>query len=160
MELAGLVRYFMQIKGNFDLTVVITGVGIPATLREIDWPKASFAKASFSQFWSTIPSQACQLLEIRTWVHETWGKWTKRSMNVTFVFTKRYRKWFRKSRTVFWVSQIHAIKFLPFLPFTVENLKLKLQCDATWCVVFLAKTLFSGVLNYSFVPFDTFFSTW
>ena len=50
MELARLVRYFMQIKGNFDLTVVITGVGIPTTLREIDWPKASFAKASFSQF--------------------------------------------------------------------------------------------------------------
>ena len=61
----------MQIKGNFDLTVVFTEVGIPTTLREIGWPKASFAKASFSQFWSTIPSQACQLLEIRTWVHET-----------------------------------------------------------------------------------------
>ena len=65
----------MQIKGNFDLTVVFTGVAIPTTLREIGWPKASFAKASFSQFWSTIPSHACQLLEIRTWVHETWGKW-------------------------------------------------------------------------------------
>ena len=50
----------MQIKGNFDLTVVFTGVGIPTTLRKIDWPKASFAKASFSQFWSTIPSHACQ----------------------------------------------------------------------------------------------------
>ena len=73
------------------------------------------------------------------------------------VFSKRYRKWFHKSRTVFWVSQIHAIKFLPFLAFPIENLKLKLQCDATWCVVFLAKTLFSGVLNYSFVPFATFF---
>ena len=71
VELAGLVRYYMQIKGYFNLTVVFTGVGIPATLREIDWPKASFAKASFSQFWSTIPSHACQLLEIRTWVHET-----------------------------------------------------------------------------------------
>ena len=71
VELARLVRYFMQIKGNFDLTVVITRVGIPTTLKEIDWPKASFAKASFSQFWSTIPSQACQLLEIRTSVHET-----------------------------------------------------------------------------------------
>ena len=50
MILAGLVRYYMQINGNFDLTVVITGAGIPTTLREIDWPKASFAKASFSQF--------------------------------------------------------------------------------------------------------------
>ena len=49
----------MQIKGNFDLTVIITGTGIPTTLREIGWPKASFAKASFSQFWSTIPSHAC-----------------------------------------------------------------------------------------------------
>ena len=66
VELAGLVRYYMQIKGYFDLTVVFTGVGIPTTLREIGWPKASFAKASFSQFWSTIPSHACQLLEIRT----------------------------------------------------------------------------------------------
>ena len=55
----------MQINGNFDLTVVITGVGIPTTLREIDWPKASF-----SQFWSTIPSHACHW-KIRTWVHET-----------------------------------------------------------------------------------------
>ena len=71
VELARLVRYYMQINGNFDLTVVFTGVAIPTTLREIGWPKASFAKASFSQFWSTIPSQACQLLEIRTWVHET-----------------------------------------------------------------------------------------
>ena len=58
--LAGLVLYFMQIKGNFDLTVIFTGIAIPTTLREIDWPNASFAKASFSQFWSTIPSQACQ----------------------------------------------------------------------------------------------------
>ena len=40
----------MQINGNFDLTVVFTGVIIPTTLREIDWPKVSFAKASFSQF--------------------------------------------------------------------------------------------------------------
>ena len=48
MELAGLVRYYMQIKGNFDLTVVFTGVAIPTTLKEIDWPKASFPKASFS----------------------------------------------------------------------------------------------------------------
>ena len=71
VELAGLVRYYIQINGNFDLTVVFTGVAPPTTLREIGWPKVSFAKASFSQFWSTIPSQACQLLEIRTWVHET-----------------------------------------------------------------------------------------
>ena len=49
----------MQISGNFDLTVVFIEVGIPTTLREIGWPKASFAKASFSQFWSTIPSHAC-----------------------------------------------------------------------------------------------------
>ena len=50
MELAGLVRYYMQIKGNFDLTVVSTGVAIPTTLTEIGWPKASCAKASFSLF--------------------------------------------------------------------------------------------------------------
>ena len=50
MELAELVRYYMQINGNFDLTVVFTGVAIPTTLREIGWPKVSFAKASFSQF--------------------------------------------------------------------------------------------------------------
>ena len=40
----------MQIKGNFDLTVVFTGVTIPTTLREIDWPMASYDKASFSPF--------------------------------------------------------------------------------------------------------------
>ena len=39
MELTGLMRYYMQIKGNFDLTVVSTGVTIPTTLREIDWPR-------------------------------------------------------------------------------------------------------------------------
>ena len=61
MELAGLVRYYMQIKGNFDLTVVFTGVAIPTTLKEIGWPKASFAKASFSQFKLTVTSQACRL---------------------------------------------------------------------------------------------------
>ena len=66
VELAGLVRYYMQINGNFGLTVVFTGVAIPTTLREIGWPKANFAKASFSQFWSTVASQACQLLKIRT----------------------------------------------------------------------------------------------
>ena len=48
----------MQIKGNFDLTVISTGVTIPTTLREIGWPKASCAKA--------MTSQACQLLKIRT----------------------------------------------------------------------------------------------
>ena len=61
VELAGLVRYFMQINGNFDLTVIFTGIFLPTTLREIGWPKVSFAKASFSQFWSAKPSQACQL---------------------------------------------------------------------------------------------------
>ena len=66
VELARLVRYYMQINGNFDLTVVFTRVILPTTLREIGWPKVSFAKASFSQFWSAMPSQACQLLEIRT----------------------------------------------------------------------------------------------
>ena len=50
MELARLVRYYMQIKGNFDLTVVSTGVAIPTTLREIDWLKASCAKASLVNF--------------------------------------------------------------------------------------------------------------
>ena len=50
VKLVGLVRYYMQIKGNFDLTVFSTGVTIPTTLREIDWPKASCDKASFSQF--------------------------------------------------------------------------------------------------------------
>ena len=60
VELVELVIYFMQINGNFDLTVIFTGIAIPTTLREIDWPKASFTKASFSQLWSTIPSQACQ----------------------------------------------------------------------------------------------------
>ena len=50
MELAGLVRYYMQIKGNFDLTVISTGVTILTTLREIDWPRASCDKASFSRF--------------------------------------------------------------------------------------------------------------
>ena len=59
VELAGLVRYYMQINRNFGLTVVFTGVILPTTLREIGGPKVSFAKASFSQFWSTIPSQAC-----------------------------------------------------------------------------------------------------
>ena len=50
MKGAGLVRYFRQIKGNFDLTVVFTEVTIPTTLREIDWPMASYDKASFSLF--------------------------------------------------------------------------------------------------------------
>ena len=50
VELVGLVRYYMQIKGNYDLTVVSTGVTVPTTLREIGWPKASCDKASFSLF--------------------------------------------------------------------------------------------------------------
>ena len=50
VELVGLVRYYMQIKGNFDLTVISTEVTIPTTLREIGWPKASCDKASFSLF--------------------------------------------------------------------------------------------------------------
>ena len=50
MERAGLVRYFMQIKGNFDLTVVSLEVIIPTTLREIGWPMVSCNKASFSLF--------------------------------------------------------------------------------------------------------------
>ena len=50
VELVGLVRYYMQINGDFDLTVISTGVTITTTLREIGWPKASCAKASFSLF--------------------------------------------------------------------------------------------------------------
>ena len=50
VELVGLVRHYMEIKGNFDLTVISTGVTLPTTLREIGWPKASCDKASFSQF--------------------------------------------------------------------------------------------------------------
>ena len=40
----------MQIKGNFDLTVVFLEVIIPTTLREIAWPRVSYDKASFSLF--------------------------------------------------------------------------------------------------------------
>ena len=40
----------MQIKGNFDLTVISLEVIIPTTLREIDWPMISYNKASFSLF--------------------------------------------------------------------------------------------------------------
>ena len=40
----------MQIKGNFDLTVVSLGVVIPTTLREIGWPMISYDQASFSLF--------------------------------------------------------------------------------------------------------------
>ena len=40
----------MQIKGNFDLTVISLEVIIPTTLREIDWPMISNDKASFSLF--------------------------------------------------------------------------------------------------------------
>ena len=49
-EISRIGEIFHAKKGNFDLTVVFTGVAIPTTLREIGWPKASFAKASFSQF--------------------------------------------------------------------------------------------------------------
>ena len=41
IERTGLVRYFMQIKRNFDLTVVSLGVVIPTTLMEIVWPRVS-----------------------------------------------------------------------------------------------------------------------
>ena len=40
----------MQIKGNFDLTVVSIEVIIPTTLKEIAWPRVSYDKASFSLF--------------------------------------------------------------------------------------------------------------
>ena len=40
----------MQIKGNFDLTVVSLGVIIPTTLMEIVWPRVSYDNASFSLF--------------------------------------------------------------------------------------------------------------
>ena len=49
IERTGLVRYFMQIKGNFDLTVVSLGVVIPTTLTEIVWPRVSYDKARISQ---------------------------------------------------------------------------------------------------------------
>ena len=49
IERTGLVRYFMQIKGNFDLTVVSLGVVIPTTLMEIVWPRVSYDKARISQ---------------------------------------------------------------------------------------------------------------
>ena len=73
MELAILVRYFMQINGNFDLTVIFTGIAIPTTLREIDWPKASFAKASFSQFWSTLPGSMPTVRNLRL-MNETFNE--------------------------------------------------------------------------------------
>ena len=50
MERTGLMRYFMQIKGNFDLTVVSLVVIFPTTLMEIVWPRVSYNKASFSLF--------------------------------------------------------------------------------------------------------------
>ena len=40
----------MQIKGNFNLTVVSLGVIIPTTLKEIAWSRVSYDKASFSLF--------------------------------------------------------------------------------------------------------------
>ena len=39
----------MQIKGNFDLTMVSLGVIILTTLKEIVWPKCSCDKARISQ---------------------------------------------------------------------------------------------------------------
>ena len=50
IERTGLVRYFMQIKGNFDLTVASLEVIIPTTLKEIVWPRVSYDKANFSLF--------------------------------------------------------------------------------------------------------------
>ena len=49
IERTGLVRYFMQIKGNFNLTVVSLGVVIPTTLMEIVWPRVSYDKSRISQ---------------------------------------------------------------------------------------------------------------
>ena len=49
IERTGLVRYFMQIKGNFNLTVVSLGVIIPTTLKEIVWRQCSCDKARISQ---------------------------------------------------------------------------------------------------------------
>ena len=127
----------MQIKGNFDLTVIITGVGIPTTLREIDWPKASFAKASFSQFWSTIPSQACQLLEIRTWVHETWGKWrNERNVQWTlqlnpFSLSKRLKK------RAFWQSWFYSL-----LPRGIKWQKSRLAYVKLFYIIHNVVTLF------------------
>ena len=40
----------MQIKGNFNLTVVSPLVIIPTTLKEIVWPRVSYDKANFSLF--------------------------------------------------------------------------------------------------------------
>ena len=70
VELAGLVRYYMQIKGNFDLTVVFTGVGIPTTLRKIDCPKLVSLRpvlVNFGQLYLVMPVTG----KIRTWIHET-----------------------------------------------------------------------------------------
>ena len=39
MKRTGLVRYLIQIKGNFDLTVVSLVVIFPTTLIEIVWPE-------------------------------------------------------------------------------------------------------------------------
>ena len=40
----------MQIKGNFDLTVVSLVVIIPTTLKEIVWPRVSYNKANLIYF--------------------------------------------------------------------------------------------------------------
>ena len=49
IERTGLVRYFMQIKGNFDLTVISLGAIIPTTFKEIVWLRVSCDKARISQ---------------------------------------------------------------------------------------------------------------
>ena len=50
VELVRLVRDYIQIKGDFNLTMILTEVTIPTALRKIDWPKASCDKASFTLF--------------------------------------------------------------------------------------------------------------
>ena len=50
MKRTGLVRYFMQIKGNFDLTRISLVVIFPTTLVEIYWPSVSYDKARISQY--------------------------------------------------------------------------------------------------------------
>ena len=77
----------MQIKGNFEwfLLLHIT------TLREIGWP-TSFAKASFSQFWSTVmPVTGKQghgfmrLLKTNETFNERYNKQTETYSNVHHV---------------------------------------------------------------------------
>ena len=80
----------MQIKGNFDLTVVSLEVIIPTTLKEIGWPRISFKTRPVLVYFSDV-----WLLELvkhatdwkqgyRSLRHELkWRKWMKRSMNIT-----------------------------------------------------------------------------